>query len=165
MSGLKYGGSRVLLGFFCLGCLGLSVPMERLTSGLSMGLRRMAESSGCTFGFLGVMRGRCTYRANFTGFVGGFGPWISESSGGLVVSSSGIVNLLEIEKAPTTVEAKKLPHSCMNRCGQSRSRVEWGDRWIKAARRAIFCFGNRRSGVRFFPPRPASSTGGFPPLM
>ena len=139
----------------------MSVPMERLTSGLSMGLRRMAESSGCTFGFLGVMRGRCTYRANFTGFVGGFGPWISESSGGLVVSSSGIVNLLGIEKAPTTVEAKKLPHSCMNRYGQSRSRVEWDDRWIKAARRAIFCFGSRRSGVRFSPPARPPQQAGF----
>jgi len=42
---------RVLLGFFRFGLLGLSVPIERLMSGFSIGSSRIAESSGCSTPF------------------------------------------------------------------------------------------------------------------
>jgi len=60
-TGRRYSGSRVLLGFFRFGRLGLSVPMERFTSGFSSGSGSTAESSGRTFGFLGFTLGRCTH--------------------------------------------------------------------------------------------------------
>ncbi len=80
----------MLLGFFNLERLGLSVPMERLTSGCFSPLGRNAESSGWTLGFLGVTFGRCTHWENSTGLVGGVGPLTSPTSGSLFVLSSGI---------------------------------------------------------------------------
>ena len=61
---------------------------------VSIDSSRNAEFSGRTCGFLGVILGA---RAHL------------ETPTGLVVLSPGIVNSLEVEKAPTAVEAEKLP--------------------------------------------------------
>ena len=47
-----------------------------------------------------------------------------------------------------------LPHFPWSWSGHPRTPTEYGLPWIRSASHAIFCFGSRRSRVRFSPPRP-----------